>query len=54
MGIVMLGGPKDETTLGALLRRKDYGHKEGKAFQIKNQNNLKIKWLQKMAVCSIF
>lgn len=29
-------------------RRKEYGYKEGKAFHIKNQNNLKMKWHQKM------
>lgn len=28
--------------LGAVLRIKDYGYKEGKMFQIKNQSNLKI------------
>lgn len=54
LGEVMLGGPKDKRKQHWGLLRKNCGHKEGKAFQIKNQTNLKIKWLQKMAVCSIF
>lgn len=51
-GKLCLGSQRwKKTILGALLR-KDYGYKKGKAFQMKNQNNLKIRWHQKMAVCS--
>lgn len=57
MGTVMLGGPKDERKQhwGLSWGERIMGIK-GRSFQIKkkNQNNLKIKWLQKMAVCSIF